>query len=392
MAARRAFILSLLFSTAAFAQQGAGGSASCAALADQRLPNTTINSAQENRSGTVQQRGDVIPDVPPFCRVAGVIQPTPQSQIRFEVWLPLDRWNGRFSAIGNPGWGGSIPVFGPGQGGGLVGQLRRGYAVAANDTGHQSGMGVDAARFGHDAPERLVDFAWRAHHETAVVAKRLVEIMYGRPPAHSYFIGNSGGGYEGLVEAQRFPDDFDGIAAGAPTNYLTRQMAAGLDATVALANASAGAPASKMFEVLHRGVMTACDGIDGNVDGVIIDPLRCTFDPVQLLCSAQRDAECLTASQVAAARRVYAGFVDPRSRTKLFPGLSLGSERFWSESLDPQAPNAVRVSYWRWLVFADPAWDWQTFSLDTPAGYEALQKSERQLGPILNAVNPDLTA
>ena len=382
-----------LTSTSAVGRQNGVGSAACSAVAGQQLPNTTITSVQENRSGTVQQaRGDAITDVPPFCRVVGVIQPTPRSQVRFEVWLPLDRWNGKFSAIGNPGWGGAIMVIAPGQGGGLVGQLRRGYAVAANDTGHPSGMGLDAARFGHDAPERLADFAWRAHHETAVVAKRLVGIMYGRSPAHSYFIGNSGGGYEGLMEAQRFPDDFDGIVAGQPTNYWTRQMAAGLDGVVAIANDSASAPASKLFDVLHRGVMAACDGIDGNVDGVIIDPFRCTFDPGQLRCSAERGADCLTESQVAVARRVYGGLVDPRSRTTLFPGLSPGSERFWSESLDPETPNATRLSYWRWLVFSDPTWDWRTFSFDTPAGYEALQKSERQLGPIMNAVNPDLTA
>jgi feruloyl esterase len=389
-AARFAYTLALLVITAPFSRLDASGSAACSALADQQLPNTTITSAEENRSGTVQ----AVTGLLPFCRVIGLIQPTPQSEIRFQVWLPLEQWNGKFSAVGNPGWGGGIMVNAPngGQGGGLVGQLRRGYAVAANNTGHPSGTGLDAARFGHDAPERLVDFAWRAHHETAVVAKRLVEIMYGRPPAHSYFIGNSSGGYQGLMEAQRFPDDFDGIVAGAPTNNWTRQMAAGLDGLLAFAKAPADVPATRIFEILRRGVMSACDGIDGNVDGLILDPRRCTFDPVQLLCSPQREADCLTESQVAAARRVYAGFVDPRSGTKLFPGLSLGSEGYWGESLDPQTPNATRLSYWQWLVFADPAWNWRTFSFDTPAGYEALQKSERQLGPIMNAVNPDLTA
>jgi feruloyl esterase len=370
--------------------------AACAELAQQRLANTTIESAVEDRSGSFAGRGrggrGAGTPLPPFCRVKGVIKPTPQSEIRFEVWLPIDGWNGKFSSVGNPTWGGSVVTAGgTGQGGGLVGQITRGYATASDNTGHV-GTPNDGARFGFGNPERVVDFAYRARHETAVVGKALVQAFYGRPPAHSYFIGSSTGGYQALSEAQRFPDDFDGIVASAPTNNWTGQMAAGVEAVASVHRASLSEPADSLFEKLRRGVLAACDAADGVVDSVLIDPRRCRFDPAQLQCGQSvLSGACLSAAQVAAARTVYRGIVDPRTSTTVFRGLPPGTEPFWSEALDPTAPNIVRVSYWRWLVLGDSTWKWQTFDLASPAGYAAFQKSERELGPIMNAVNPDLS-
>ena len=183
--------------------------AACAALAGQPRQNTTITQAETITGGsfTPPGSGSAISNLPPFCRVAGIIAPTKASQIRFEVWLPLDTWNGKYSGVGNGGWAGTISY------GALAEQVRRGYAGASTNTGHEAVPGVDMARFAFDNPERLIDFAYRAHHETALNAKALVQAFYGKPAARSYFVGCSSGGYEGLMAAQRFPTDYDGIEA-----------------------------------------------------------------------------------------------------------------------------------------------------------------------------------
>ena len=155
--------------------------------------------------------------LPAFCRVAATAAPTPDSAIKFEVWLPVEGWNGKFVAVGNGGFGGVILHFA------MAEPLRRGYAVAGTDTGHEGGPADASFAVGH--PEKLVDFAWRAVHETTVQSKAMVTALYSEPPRRSYWVGCSTGGRQGLKEAQRFPEDFDGISAGAPANNWVPQMA-----------------------------------------------------------------------------------------------------------------------------------------------------------------------
>jgi len=378
-----AVFVTVLFSTGLTPQDRA---AHCVTLAEQRLPNTTITAAQAVTGGsfTPPRFANPIRGLPPFCRVAGVIAPTSDSRIQFEVWLPLDDWNGRFAGVGNGGWAGSISF------GDLAGQLRRGYAAASTDTGHEAQPGADAARFAFEHPERLIDFAYRAHHETAVAAKALVEAFYGEAAAYSYWIGCSSGGYEGLMEAQRFPGDFDGIVAGAPANNWTRLMSGDLDATLAvLQDPDTYLPLSALG-ALYRGVLASCDGDDGVVDGVLEDPRACDFDPGALACEAgEAPGACLTAAQVEAARRVYRGLRDPVTGAQLYPGLAPGSEPFWPNR-DREFPFTIPVAYFKWLVFADPEWDWKTFQFEDPADYRAFLEAESSLAPILNATNPDL--
>ncbi len=204
--------------------------AACAAVSDTRLPHTTITSAQAITSGSFTPPGsnNAMSNLPPFCRIAGVIEPTTESHILFEVWLPLDNWNGKFAGLGNGGWAGTISY------GQLPEQLRRGYAAASTNTGHQAASGAEMARFAAEHPEQLIDFAYRAHHETTLKAKALVSAFYGKPAQRAYWFGCSSGGYEGLQEAQRFPADYDAILAGAPANNWTRLMAGDLDATLAV--------------------------------------------------------------------------------------------------------------------------------------------------------------
>src|SRR5262245_7229738 len=322
--------------------------ASCAELAAQRLPNTPLRTAEAVTGGSFTPPGsrNAITNLPPFCRVAGEIAPTSDSHILVEVWLPLQTWNGRFSGVGNGGWAGSIPF------GGLAEQIRRHNASASTNTGHEDKAGTDMARFAFDHPEQLIDFAYRSYHETTLKAKALVRAFYGKPPERSYWIGCSSGGYEGLMEAQRFPADYDGIVAGAPANNWTRLMAGDLDGILAVfkdpgSNLSPGA-----LGLLHRAVLAASEKPDGVVDGVLEDPRECKFDPNALRCKpAQDPATCLTPPQVEAARRVYVGLKDPNSGAQLYPGLapgSSGSKRDW------RGHDAARIAHYKWLVFADP--------------------------------------
>jgi tannase/feruloyl esterase len=360
--------------------------AACAALAAQRLPNTTITAAEPITTGsfTPPGAGGAITNLSPFCRVAGIIAPTNESQILFEVWLPLEKWNGRFSGVGNGGWAGNISY------GALADQLRRGYATASTNTGHESAPGTNMARFAFEHPERLIDFAYRAHHETALKTKAFVRAFYGKDPERSYFIGCSSGGYEGLMEAQRFPADYDGIVAGAPANNWTRLMAGDFDGVLAVLKDSASNLPPSALGALHRAVLAACDGTDGLTDGVLEDPSQCRFDPAALQCAAnQAPGTCLTPAQVESARRVYRGLTDPTTGAQLYPGLAPGSEPFWPHR-DASNPFPIPLAHYKWLVFADPSWDWRTFDFADPADYQVHLKAESRFAPILNATDPNL--
>jgi feruloyl esterase len=358
----------------------------CDALARQQLPATTILVAEEVTSGSFAPSGgsNVIANLPPFCRVTGLIAPTSESQIRFEVWLPLTTWNGKFAGVGNGGWAGTIS-YTP-----LAEQLRRGYATASTNTGHEAAPGLNMARFAFEKPEQLVDFAYRAHHQLAVQAKALTQAFYAKPPERTYFIGCSSGGYEGLMAAQRFPGDYDGILAGAPANNWTRLMAGDFDAVLAALQESGSRLTLTALGLLYRGTLAACDGLDGVVDGVLEDPRRCTFDPGTLACQATPNSEsCLAPAQVTTARRIYRGLTDPNTGEQLYPGLVAGSEPFWPNR-DPANPFPIPLSHYKWLVFGDANWDWRTFEFTDPADYRAHQQAEAKLAPVLNATNSDL--
>jgi feruloyl esterase len=358
----------------------------CERLADLRLPDTTITTAQAVTGGSFTPPGstNAITNLPPFCRVAGTIKPTKESNIVFEVWLPLETWNGKFAGVGNGGWAGTIS-FGP-----LAAQLRRGYAAASTNTGHAAVPGEDMAKFAYEYPEQLIDFAYRAHHETTGRGKAITKAFYSRAPERAYWFGCSSGGYEGLMEAQRFPGDYDGIVAGAPANNWTRLMAGDLDAVLAVAKDPATNLPTQALELLNKAAVTACDGLDGVVDGVLDDPRRCTFDPATLTCTAdQAPGACLTRAQVEAARRVYRGLKDPNTGAQLYPGLSIGSEPGWPNR-NPATPFAIPIAHYKWLVFADPKWDWKTFESSDRAGHQAFLKGESKFARLLNATDPNL--
>lgn len=363
----------------------AANASSCESLATTNLPNTTISVAETVTAGKFSPPyGNAVDKVPPFCRIAGVIRPTADSYIRFEVWLPSSGWNEKYLGVGNGGFAGSIDYNA------LAGNLRRGYATGATDTGHE-GEAEDASWAFHH-PEKTTDFGYRALHETTANAKRLVETFYSAAPKHSYFDSCSDGGREALMEAQRFPEDFDGILAGAPANYWTHLVASGVDVSKTLYGNPAGYLSEKKLPAISAGVLAACDAQDGVKDGIISDPIHCHFDPSTLLCKGAESPGCLTAPQVASLRKIYAGGKTTQGQ-QIFPGFLPGSESGqggWGPWILGSGPGgsyeAVYLqNYFRYMVLNDPSWNPLTANVD-----ESLHQADEKTAKALNATNPDL--
>jgi feruloyl esterase len=289
--------------------------------------------------------------------------------------LPAENWNGKFQAVGNGGWAGTISYAA------MATALQEGYATASNDTGHKGGN----ALFAIDHPEKLVDFAYRAVHEMTVQAKALVNAYYGRAPRLSYWNGCSTGGRQGLMSAQRYPEDFDAILAGAPANYQTHLHAWDLSVSVPVLKDKASAvPAAKLALVTSAAV-AACDARDGVKDGLIGNPMACSFDVASLQCKAGDADTCLTAPQVAALKRVYEP-AKTASGQVVFPGKTFGSETQWGPYVGGQQAPGVSVGSFQ-VAYNNAKWDALTFDLDRD-----LKVVDEKVGSIVNAVNPDLRA
>jgi feruloyl esterase len=361
----------LLSATVAHAQTRAVDAAACERLATSlKLPTTTVTSAQAVPAGRFVPPGanaaalQAAAALPAFCRVSLTLAPTTDSDIKSEVWLPLSGWNGKFQVVGNGGWGGSI------QYGALGAALERGYATASTDTGHTG----DTARFAMGHPEKLIDFGYRSVHETAVQGKSTVAALYGNAPRLSYFVGCSGGGRQAFMEAQRFPQDFDGIIAGAPGyNRTDQSFQLVLASRATHADEASFIPAPK-FQVLHQAALKACDASDGLADGLISDPLRCRFDPEVTTCRGADGPSCLTVPQVDAAKKVYASVVHPVTREIIFPGVEPGSEPRWTVNVGGPRPLGMADDLFKYVVFQDGAWDFR--DLDVLKHLEMARKAD----------------
>jgi feruloyl esterase len=358
----------------------------CEDLAHLALPDTTITLARSVAAGAfVPPREfpfpggappkDFIPytTLPAFCRVAGSIKPVPDSDIRFEVWMPAEGWNGKLVGVGNGGFWGEIMYPRMSE------PLTRGYAVASTDTGHEGAVDDPTFAVGH--PEKLVDHGYRAIHEMTVKAKAIVAERYGEGARRSYWLGCSTGGRQGLMEAQRFPEDYDGISAGAPANNWVPLMASGTWIVAALEDPSGGIPAEK-FPAIQRAAVDACDEKDGVPDRVIGEPAKCDFDPGVLLCNGADGPDCLTSAQVESMRKIYAGPKNPRTGEQVFPGVEPGSE------LELPAFFRFRIyeKYFRQLVLENPEWDLRTLDYDRD-----LAAARERHDAILKATDPDLS-
>jgi feruloyl esterase len=311
----------------------------CDQLRALTLPDTRITAAEA---------------VPGHCRVAALLTPTADSHIEMEVWMPLTKWNGKFQAVGNGGWAGSISFSA------MAAALQEGYATASTDTGHKS-SDTPGGSFAMGHPEKLIDYGYRAVHEMTVKAKAIVAAFYGEAPRFSYWNSCSNGGREGLMEAQRYPEDYDGIVAGAPAaNWSGRALQSLWVAQAAHRNDSSFIPPAK-YPAIHNAVLAACDSLDGVEDGVLEDPTRCRFDPAVLRCQAADGPSCLTAAQVETARKIY-------ENHGAYPGLAPGSELGWA-TYGGLKPFAIGDDYFKYVVFRNATWDYRTLDFNDVAWY-----------------------
>ncbi len=359
--------------------------ADCDDLAATKLSGASVTSAELVAEGPLDvSYFGFLPtkvDVPAFCRIKG----TAGVSIGYEVWLPQGTWNGRLLSLGNGGFGGSLSTAG------MADALLKGYAVTANDTGHQ-GNGrswmadpVQVRYWGHDATHRVTG-----------PAKQLIQAFYGTPAKFSYFDGCSTGGGQAMEEAEFYPDDYDGIVAGAPGMSYTHLMLSFLWGAKA-ADRPGGKIPPDGLKLLHQAVLNACDARDGVKDGLLSDPLACHFDPGVLACKPDQTSGCLSAAQVETARLIYQGPRNPRTGTQIYPGFAFGSEA------DPDAtgPAASGPLAYGWggiqgplgemfafpllreIAYHDPKWDWHSFDWD-----KDVADLDRRVRADITAINP----
>ncbi len=349
----------------------------CEKLVELKIGNAKVTSAQTVAAGayvgrpapfTQMDMSALYKTLPEFCRVAVEATPTSDSDIKIEVFLPASGWNGKLQGIGNGGFAGLIDDAQ------MALAVKAGYVSTATDTGH-TGSPVDAHwALGH--PEKVIDFGHRGIHEMTRVAKELIRAYYGKAQQRAYFAGCSDGGREALMEAQRYPDDYDGILAGAPANNWTHLLTLAADDTQALTMDAASFIPQNKIATIADAVNASCDAADGVSDGVLNDPRQCHFDPASIQCKAEDSEKCLSAAQVKALKQIYKGTYDSKGQM-LFPGYLPGAEAGqggWGIWITGPAPAKslmafFGVGYFSNMVYEKPDWDYRTFNVD--AGLKA---------------------
>jgi feruloyl esterase len=332
---------------------------SCESLLELKRPATTVTLVKVEADS---------------CRVAATLRPSADSEIKMEVWMPVSNWNGRYQAVGNGAFNGTINY------GAMTTALARGYAVSSTDTGH-TGSG---ASFGLGHPEKVIDFGWRAVHETAGASKAIIAAYYGGDPKFSYFNGCSAGGRQAMKAAQRFPADFNGIIAGAPGLDWTGRAAQAVRIAKHLEQNEAARLGQTQRQLLHDAVLASCDRLDGVKDGVLENPKRCKFDPGVLACKGSDGTACLTPPQVETARMIYSAAVNPKSR-RVVNGLAPGSELGWTDLGWTASARATGLDQFRFLVFGDPTWTIQKFDFES----DIVLADDRD-NDTINALDPNL--
>ena len=375
--------LRTLFVLAACA--GVAAAADCDKLAE-RVASAT--SAQVVAAGAFTPpsgpKAAIYKITPEFCRVQGVLTPSADSHIEFEVWLPASGWNGKYLGVGNGGFAGSIGYTA------LAEAVANGYVASSTDTGHQAG-GIDGAwALAHH--EKMVDYGYRAIHETAEKTKAIVAAYYGGAPKRSYFASCSNGGRQALMEAQRYPADYDGIIAGAPANYFTH-IAAGFVWNQQALDGPGYIPVAKL-KLIEGAALASCDAKDGVTDGVIDDPTKCHFDPSTLLCKGEASDACLTEPQVAALKKIYEGPKTSKGQ-QLYPGFEPGGETGfggWGAwitgfSAGKSAEMAFANGFFADMTFQDKAWDFLKMNFDSD-----MKIADDKMAQMYNATDPNLKA
>jgi len=388
--------ISAFFAFPAFAQSAPPAANSCEALAKLALPQAKINSAQSVAAGALTMPGmgnspqtaAFVKSLPAFCRIAVTSTPSTDSDIKIEIWLPASGWNGKFQGQGNGGFAGAIDFRSMGV------AISQGYATASTDTGHTAAAGGPDATWALNHPEKITDFGYRAIHLMTQIAKTLVNAYYGSNPQHSYFSSCSNGGRQALMEAQRYPEDYDGIIAGAPANYWTHLLAAGIWNTQSLALDPASYISAKKLPAIASAVNESCDKLDGVTDGILNDPRQCHFDPNVLLCKEGDADSCLTSAQITALKKLYEGAHDSHGNL-IYPGFLPGAEtggNGWSAWITPANPRTslglgFTTGFFADMVFGKADWDLLHANID-----DATSTADQKLAVTLNSTDPNLAA
>ncbi len=346
-----------------------------------KIDGVTITSASPVDSGTFTPPGatSAIVNLPPFCRVAATLRPTPDSNIKIELWMPEKDWNGRFLGTGNGGGAGKISYRS------LALGMRRGFATANTDMG----TSPDAnAVVGH--PERWADFGYRSTHQMTVVSKQILQAYYNKPQSHAYFVGCSTGGGQGLMEAQRFPSDYNGIIAGAPANNRTH-IHTGFVWNAQAANQPPGVQLSpETIAFITKSVVAACAGKDGGApgDNFLTDPRECKFDPDTLpKCQGNSHTDCLFPAELSTLKKFYAGPTNPRTGERIYTPIPVGSENSPAGMAMQQDPKQMSDQWYPFVWALGSSFDYHKFDFDHDQDLV-----DAKLAPILNANNPDLSA
>jgi len=367
--------LPLAVSSTVLSQPAEPASGKCAGMTSLTLPHAAINGAVMVGAAA---------NHPAYCRISGSAHPTSDSDIRFEVWIP-ENWNGRYVQYGNGGFAGVIPERGM-----LLG-IAQGYAVAGTDDGHQTTDNTDAS-WALNRPEKQIDFGYRALKETTDAAKTIIA-AYGAAPKYSYFFGCSDGGREAMMEAQRYPNDFNGIIAGDPANHWTHLLA-GAAAGVQVLNRTPGSWISPTkLALIQAEAVKQC----GDADGVIQDPLTCHFQPSKIRCTSGDAPNCLTNAELATLTAIYRGAINPRTHEKVISGFSPGGEdgpNGWGRWISGQTPggkdaliHAFAANFFRYIVFADPGYDIMKLNMDSDVAM-----TDAKFASTFNSYDPDLSA
>jgi feruloyl esterase len=268
--------------------------------------------------------------------------------------------------------------------------MRQGYAVVGGDTGHQS-TDPNEMFWGVGHPEKITDWGTRSVHAITAPSRSLIAGLSAKTPSRAYYYGCSTGGHQAYAQIQRYPEDFDGVIAGAPGNNRTRLNVEFLHRFLSNRAANTNTPlilSAAKATLITNAAVAACDAADGAADGVMEDPRACTADKFNidsLQCTGAETASCLTPDQIAVAKKIYAGPKNPRTGAQIYPGLLVGTESGWPGYWGVTEP--VRADYWRLWVFENPQWNWWTFDYDRDLTF-----ADAKVSPLVDQNSTDISA
>jgi len=360
---------------------------SCEGLASLVLPNTASVSAQTVAAGAFtppSPPGSTAPkpfgDLASFCRVTATLKPTSvPSDVKIEVWLPIQGWNGDFQPAGSGFWGGNLPF-------GRMHEIARTGAVTAGTS-----LGVEGfagPSFAIEHAELLNNLGNVPFHAMVEYAKAVMQAYYGRGPSFTFMDECGGGGSrDGLAEVQRFPGDFDAVSAVGFTNYGTHHGVAQMWVWQATHKTPAHYIPPSKYPLIRQAALDACDADDGVKDGLIEDPTRCSYDPSVLQCKGVEGPTCLTGPQVEAVRTIYSTPVNTRTREYIYGSMPPGGELGWEAMAGPM-PYPYAVPFYRNLVFKDPKWDYKT----RPVNFDSdMDRVDSPQNSVINGLDSDIS-